>query len=137
MAKTDKKKKKKQKLKVTKQPVNMLLAQNKNRSKEKTRADKDHVYKLFRRRVLTKSNHKWFSLGEKPILLRLNQWGTSFDSTNEFLVQVGSFEPIMGGKDNKVEIGFEVMLKSNLTPDKVHRLRVMRKAYKATLFITL
>jgi len=136
VAKDKNKKKKKKKLKVSKQPVSMVLVQNQGGQEPLSAERMEAIYAAFRKRCETKSNHKYVDNGERPILLRLYLKGTKFDSTAEFLVKVGSFG-ILKAKDSEQEIGFEVELKSLLTPKKTHRLEVLRQQHKATLFITL
>lgn len=135
----DKKKNKKKTLNTSKQPVSMILIQNKKKNKNLTEARKERIYKGFRARALTKSNFRWRDNQDNPKLLRFYTLGTEMESTVEALVKVGSFKPIMVTLEGEkpVEIGFEVELKSFFTPGKSHRLKVLRKQFKATIYITL
>lgn len=122
-----------------KQPISMVLIQNYSYWDILTEHDKERIYQNFRKRSAVKSEHRYRDEGDRPRLLRLQFIGTSFDSTQEMLVEVGSFQPTMRLLDQgaEKEIGFEVWLKSPMTPGKTHRLEVLRKQHKATLYITL
>lgn len=113
--------------------VSMVLKQNKSRQRN---PDEESVYKAFRARCKKKSEHNYVDRGDEPVLLRLYLLGSKFNSTVEFLVKYGSFEPIMGktpGTENN-EIGFEVELKSLFT-SQPHKLTVWKRQFKATMTI--
>lgn len=134
MAKEDKNKKKKKS--GIKKPVSMVLKQNLKTQKTDTEARRESVYQAFRARCETKSDHAYVDRGDEPELLRLYLLGTKFNSTVEFLVKFGSFEPIMGkskGTEGN-EIGFQVELKSPLIKGTIV-LEVMRRQFTATLII--
>lgn len=135
----DKKKKKKGGKQFSKQKIHMQLAQNYKPGKELSDAEKERNYQNFRRRAQTKDGHKYRDEGKDPILLRLHFSGTAFNSTQEMLVKVGSFKVLTRdiGDGITEEIGFELQMKSPMTPKRTHRLEVLRKQHKATLYITL
>lgn len=134
MAKDKNKKKKK---KFNKKPVSMLLKQNLVPDSDLSQERKNQIYACFRARCEKKSMHAWFDNSEVPELLRLYMKGSLFDSTVEFLVQHGSFKPIMGktGGSEKTEVGFQVKLKNIIDEDRVAVLKVFHRQYKATLHI--
>jgi len=119
-----------------KKPVSMVLKQNLGTQGADTDARKEAVYQAFRNRAYEKSLHNYVDLGEVPSLLRLYLLGTTFNSTVEFLVKVGSFKPLMGSSKGteETEIGFTVELKSPLIKGTIV-LEVLRRQFKATLII--
>jgi len=123
----------------TKQPISMRLVQNQIPGEKETEASKERDYQNFRNRAKTKSDHRWRDLRDKPILLRLYFVGSGFDSTQEMLVEVGSFKPLTApdGEQKNQEIGFEIRVKSPMTHGRSHRLEVLRGPGKATLFIQI
>lgn len=105
-----------------------------------TAANKERIYKSFRRRVLRKSNHKYLEDDKDPESLQLALVGSMFESFPRHIVKVGSFSPILADSDNldSEEIGFEVQLKNHLLGDLLDiTLRVWRKKYKASMEIYL
>lgn len=117
-------------------PVGMVLKQNESRLLFPNDKRKETIYQAFRMRAQIKSEHAYVDNGEVPKLLRLYLLGSKFNSTVEFLVRFGSFEPMIGtkGVNKGIEIGFRVKLKSPLTR-KLMTLEVFRKQFKATLMI--
>lgn len=129
-----------------KKPVHMFLKQSSingivSREKQET------IYRALQKRCERKAEDKYIGRGVSPSLLRLYLDGTSFNSTVELLVKVGSYKVIFGnpseGKSKEdgfnlgdiphvtdEEIGFEVTLKSFLTEEE-HILKVWRQQFKA------
>ncbi|NDK09727.1 hypothetical protein GW846_03025 [Candidatus Gracilibacteria bacterium] len=120
-----------------KKPVSMILKQDHTYfGRELTDKEKEIVYLAFRRRSEIKTKHAYFDHGEEPTLLRLYLLGSKFNSTVEFLVKYGSFEPLMGKSKGTedIEVGFNVELKSTLIKGTI-LLEVLRRQFKATLII--
>lgn len=140
MAKDEKKKKKKKKggrkWRIHKKlPLSITLPQDHRNDSDLSEAEKTKLYQAFRKRCETKSNHKYVDEGQRPELLRVHFLGSINPTTTEYLVMVGSFEPITSSKKADTEIGFRVKLKIPFMEEIDLTLEVYHHQFKAMIIV--